>query len=195
MVYALAFSLPGTPVLFYGEEIGMGENLAIEGRLAVRSPMQWSAAANGGFSAAEDPADLCRPVVDAEGFAPDAVNVTDQRREDDSLLTWFERLIRRRKECPELGWGTFTQLETAEAAVFAHRCDWDGSGVLALHNLSGRAVSTAVTLEDHADLSGVVDLFRREAPEPGPDGRLEVELEPYGFRWLRLLRPGRPPAL
>ena len=195
MVYALAFSLPGTPVLFYGEEIGMGENLAIEGRLAVRSPMQWSAAANGGFSAAEVPGDLCRPVVDAEGFAPDAVNVTDQRREDGSLLTWFERLIRRRKECPELGWGTFTQLETAEAAVFAHRCDWDGSGVLALHNLSGRAVTTAVTVEDHADLAGIVDLFRREAPEPGPDGRLEVELEPYGFRWLRLLRPGRPPAL
>ena len=195
MVYALAFSLPGTPVLFYGEEIGMGENLAIEGRLAVRSPMQWSSGPHGGFSSAGDPADLCRPVVDADGFGPEAVNVTDQRREDDSLLTWFERLIRRRKECPELGWGTFRQLETPQAAVFAHRCDWDGSAVLALHNLSGQAVSTHVTVEDHAQLAGVIDLFRPADPELGPGGRLEVELEPYGFRWLRLLRPGRPPAL
>jgi glycosidase len=195
MVYALAFSLPGTPVLFYGEEIGMGENLAIEGRLAVRSPMQWSSGPHGGFSTAADAADLCRPVADADGFGPEAVNVTDQRREDDSLLTWFERLIRRRKECPELGWGTFRQLRTPDAAVFAHRCDWDGSAVLALHNLSGRAVSTHVTVEDHARLAGVVDLFRPADPGLAPDGRLEVELEPYGFRWLRLLPPGRPPAL
>jgi len=195
MVYALAFSLPGTPVLFYGEEIGMGENLAIEGRLSVRSPMQWTSGPHGGFSSAADAADLCRPLVDADGFAPGDVNVTDQRREDGSLLTWFERLIRRRKECPELGWGTFTQLETAESAVFAHRCDWDGSAVLALHNLSGRAVCAHVTVDDHAELAGIVDLFTTTDPEPGPDGRLEVDLEPYGFRWLRLLRPGRPPAL
>jgi hypothetical protein len=133
--------------------------------------------------------------VDARGFAPDAVNVTDQRREDGSLLTWFERLIRRRKECPELGWGAFRLLETPQAAVFAHRCDWDGSAVLALHNLSGRPVSTHVTVDDHGALAGIVDLFRTEEHELGAGGRLDIELEPYGFRWLRLVRPGRPPAL
>ncbi len=98
------FSLPGTPVLFYGEEIGMGENLAIEGRLSVRSPMQWSAERHGGFSTAEDAKDLRRPVTEG-AFGPAHVNVAAQRRDPDSLLNWFERLIRRRRECPEIGFG------------------------------------------------------------------------------------------
>jgi glycosidase len=173
----------------------MGENLAIEGRLAVRSPMQWSAAPNGGFSAAEDPADLCRPVVATEGFGPGAVNAADQRRDPESLMSWFERLIRRRKECPELGWGTFRQLDPGSPAVFAHRCDWDASTVVALHNLSGEPQDAAVTLEDHDGVSGVVDLFAPDDPVIGSGGRLELRLAPYGFRWLRLVRPGRPPAL
>ena len=72
MLYSLAFSLPGTPVLFYGEEIGMAENLEIAGRYSVRAPMQWSSERHGGFSTVEDAGALCRPVVDAEGWAPGA---------------------------------------------------------------------------------------------------------------------------
>ena len=81
MVYSLLFSLPGTPVLFYGEEIGMGENLAVEGRNAVRTPMQWTADANGGFSTA-DPADLAAAVPEGD-FSPEHVNVAAQRRDPD----------------------------------------------------------------------------------------------------------------
>src|SRR3712207_5145309 len=89
LVYSLVFSLPGTPVLFYGEEIGMAENLAIEGRGAVRSPMQWSAERHGGFTLGEEPV---RPLTDGS-FGPDAVNVAHQRRDPDSLLNWMERLV------------------------------------------------------------------------------------------------------
>ena len=85
MVYSLLFALPGTPVLFYGEEIGMGENLAAEGRLAVRTPMQWSAAKNGGFSTAA-PSRLSGPVVTGS-FGPEFVNVVDQLNDPESLLT------------------------------------------------------------------------------------------------------------
>src|SRR4051794_4096979 len=106
MVYSLVFSLPGTPVLFYGEEIGMGENLAIDGRYSVRAPMQWSP--DGGFTSSEEPR---RPMVEG-AYGPSRVNVATQRREHDSLLNWFERLIRRRRECPELGFGDMTLLET-----------------------------------------------------------------------------------
>ena len=90
MVYSLLFSLPGTPVLFYGEEIGMGEDLASTGRLAVRTPMQWTAGRNGGFSTAA-PSRLCRPVVEG-GFGPEHVNVADQRRDPESLLSFMSLL-------------------------------------------------------------------------------------------------------
>ena len=92
MLYSLAFALPGTPVLFYGEEIGMAENLEIPGRYSVRAPMQWSADRHGGFSTAEDADALCRPVVAAEGWGPERVNVAAQRRDPGSLLNWMERL-------------------------------------------------------------------------------------------------------
>jgi hypothetical protein len=177
-------------VLFYGEEIGMAENLAIEGRLSVRSPMQWSDEEHGGFSTVADAAALRRPVVDDERFGPAAVNVTRQRRDDGSLLNWFERLIRRRRECPEIGFGTLEMLDVGAASVFAHRCDWDGSTIVAVHELGGTEATVALALEEPADAEALVDLFSDE--EHALDtGRLELELEPHGFRWLRVRRAGR----
>ena len=188
MVYSLAFSLPGTPVLFYGEEIGMGENLDIDGRLAVRSPMQWSAGANGGFSTAADPGTLCRPMTAAEGFGAEEVNVAAQSRDPDSLLNWFERLIRRRKECPELGWGAFRALDTGEAAVFAHRADWEAGTVVAVHHLGDEPTTIGFALHDAKEVELLVDLFSADELKPDSRGRVELELEPYGHRWLRVRR-------
>jgi trehalose synthase len=183
MAYSLMFSLPGTPVLFYGEEIGMGENLAIEGRMSVRAPMQWSDEPNGGFSTTEDPKALCRPVAEGE-FGPERVNAAAQRRDPHSLLNWFERLIRRRRECPELGWGRYTALAPREPEVLAHRCDWDESTIVAVHNLAGHDVRTTLPFEGEGtlvDLLGTEDL---EAP-------FTLGLEAYGYRWYRLRRPGQ----
>src|SRR5688500_939720 len=145
MVYSLLFSLPGTPTLYYGEEIGMGEDLAAEGRMAVRTPMQWDGSRNGGFSTAP-PRRLVQPVVSG-GYGPEHVNVSDQKREPDSLWTFLRTLIQTYRECPELGWGDFRVLDQPQDEVLAHRCHWEGSSVVAVHNLSSQPVSTVVRLE------------------------------------------------
>lgn len=190
MVYSLLFSLPGTPVLFYGEEIGMAENLDIPGRMSVRTPMQWSGENSGGFSTAA-PGTLRRPLATDEHYNPSAVNVVDQRLEPNSLLNWMERLIRRRRECPEFGWGTWQPLETTHPSLFAHRCDWQESTVIAIHNLSAKPRQTTLKLPDAADFQGFVNLLgdRRYAPYQG--GPLELELGGYGYRWFRMHRKGQ----
>ena len=184
MLYSLAFSLPGTPVLFYGEEIGMAENLAIEGRYSVRAPMQWSAEPQAGFTTAKEP---IRPVVDEGPFGYGDVNVTHQRRDPESLLNWMERLIRRRRECPELGWGESVRLDPGDAAVFAQRSDWEGSTVVAVHNLAGRDAQARLELEGEGVL---VDLFHDEEHELD-GGAATVGLDAYGAHWFRVRRPGQ----
>ena len=186
MAYSLLFSLPGTPVLFYGEEIGMGENLAVEGRMAVRTPMQWSAATNGGFSTAE-PSALPVPLVEG-GFGPEFVNVEAQRRDPDSLLAFVTLLARRYRECPELGWGQFAVLDQPHRQVLAHSVTWDEACLVALHNLSADPVTVPLGGLDPA--ARLVDLLCDGAHDIDDDGSTEVPLEAYGFRWLRVVRPG-----
>jgi maltose alpha-D-glucosyltransferase/alpha-amylase len=183
LVYSLVFSLPGTPVLFYGEEIGMAENLAIEGRYAVRAPMQWSGEPHAGFTTGDDPG---RPVVAGGPFGYEQVNVAAQRREPGSLLNWMERLIRRRRECPELGWGEWALLDQDDPAVLAHRADWDAETIVAVHNLAGRATEATLALDADGTL---VDLFGTD--EIALDGKVTLQLAPYGYRWFRLRRPGQ----
>jgi trehalose synthase len=183
LVYSLMFSLPGTPVLFYGEEIGMAENPAIEGRYAVRAPMQWSAERHGGFTTADEPG---RPLVADGPFGYREVNVAAQRRDPSSFLNWMERLIRRRRECPELGWGDWSLLAQDDPAVFALRADWGDSTIVAVHNLAARATQAELRLDADGTL---VDLFG--ADELPLDGALRLALEPHDQRWFRLRRPGQ----
>ena len=188
MAYSLLFSLPGTPVLFYGEEIGMAENLAIEGRLSVRTPMQWSGEKNAGFSTAA-PSRLRRAVVEGR-FGPLAVNAADQRREPDSLLSWMERVIRRRRETPELAWGTWQVLETDVDAVLAHRCDWEGRSVVAVHNLGADPCVVGVELGDVPEGATLDDLLDERPALDEIDGTsLELKLGGYGYRWYRIGTP------
>jgi trehalose synthase len=182
MVYSLVFSLPGTPVVFYGEEIGMGENLAIDGRYSVRTPMQWSAERHGGFSTADDAGALRRLLTEGP-FGPERVNVAAQRRDPGSLLNWFERLIRRRRECPEIGFGELTILDAGTPSVLAHRCDWDGSTIVAVHELAGDALELALPVDDGEAL---VDLFD-DAEHALP---ATLRLEPYAAHWFRVRREG-----
>jgi trehalose synthase len=193
MLYSLLFSLPGTPVLFYGEEIGMGENLAVEGRLAVRTPMQWSDGPHAGFAPA-DVDELCRPLVEGE-YGPEHVNVTRQLRDPDSLLSWVKNVIRRYRECPELSWGDYRVLDCAEPSVFAIRADSDGGTVLTAHNLAPEPVKMRLRLDDAGDEDRLVDLLYRGGAddtgiEMGSGGEIELSLDGYGYRWLRLKRPG-----
>jgi maltose alpha-D-glucosyltransferase/alpha-amylase len=188
LVYSLLFALPGTPVLFYGEEIGMGENLAAEGRMAVRTPMQWTAEPGAGFSSA-DPSRFPRPLAEGD-YGPQRVNVHDQSLDPDSLLNWFRRLVDAYRACPELAWGTYQVLDPGPdaAPVLAHRCDVDGVTIVAVHNVADRELTVPLALDG---LTGAV--LHEAFPDPGAtervadDGRLTVRLPPYGYRWLRSL--------
>jgi len=188
MAYSLMFSLPGTPVLFYGEEIGMGENLDIEGRLAVRAPMQWTAERNGGFSNVA-PSRLQRPVVPG-AFGPEHVNVAAQRAAPESLLSFISLLIRRYRESPELGWADFRILDQPHRHVLAHECVWDDRRIVAVHNLGPVSCTVPLTLEDCDGTQRLADLLQdTEVTDVDDKGRTEVVLEGYGYRWLRLLSP------
>ena len=188
MVYSLLFSLPGTPVLFYGEEIGMGENLAAGDRLAVRTPMQWSAGTNGGFSNA--PADRLPGQLPGGAYGPGSVNVTDQQRDPDSLLNVIRMLATTYRSCPELGWGEFAVLDQPYAHVLAHRTTWDDGSVVALHNAADEAVRVPLTLDDLEPGTVLVDLLAGGTVETGDGGRVELPLDAYGYRWLRVTPPG-----
>jgi len=191
LAYSLMFSLPGTPVLFYGEEIGMGENLDVEGRLAVRTPMQWLPAEHGGFSCEPDQ-QFIRPMPTGER-EPQQVNVGDQQQDEGSMLNWMHRLIRRRRETPEIGMGETAECDTGDPSILALRIAWDDRTVLVLHNFSDRectadiseALSEAVV--ERRDIWG----DRRYEPEDGASVRLSA----YGYRWLRLIQRGQETLL
>jgi trehalose synthase len=188
MVYSLLFSLPGTPVLFYGEEIGMGENLAAEGRHAVRAPMQWTDEPNGGFSEARR-SKLPAPVVQG-GFSPTHVNVAQQRRDPDSLLHFITNLIQRYRECPELGWGEFEVIDQPQSEVLVHRCTWGEASLIAVHNLDAEPHKVPIVIDGCEPDARLVDLLVDESTTVGAGGKVELAIDGYGHRWLRLRRPG-----
>ncbi|MFP3854343.1 MAG: alpha-amylase family protein [Anaerolineales bacterium] len=180
MAYSLMLSLPGSPILRYGEEIGMGEDLSLSGRTAVRTPMQWSNEKNAGFSSAEAE-DLIRPVVEGGQYGYEQINVADQQSDRDSLLNRIELMLRARRNAPELGNGTCRVLEVENESVLAHSCSWRGGRFVALHNLSGGSQQvklTALELEPQK----FINLLGREAMEISGE---RLTLRPYGYQWLR----------
>lgn len=184
LAMSLLFSLPGTPVIVYGDEIGMGDELQVEGRDTVRTPMQWSSARNGGFSNAPKQA-LYRPVVSDARFGPKQVNVADQRTDPDSFLHWMRGLIHLRRECPEIGLGTWHSMEVEEPSVFAHLCEWKGRIVVAVHNLTARPCEVVLDLSDN-HVTHLESLWGSGACEALAEGRFRLELAGFGYRWFRV---------
>ncbi|HET7463107.1 MAG TPA: alpha-amylase family protein, partial [Longimicrobium sp.] len=181
LAYSLMFSLPGTPVIRYGDEIGMGEDLRQKERDAVRTPMQWSGERNAGFSAAET---TVKPVIDHGPYSCDHVNVEAQRRDPDSLLNWTVGMIRLRKECPEIGWGSWRILPAGSASILAMCYEWRGNAVVVLHNFDRRPreARLRVPAEGGEHLS---NLIQNEEVHADAKGVHHVALEAYGYRWYR----------
>jgi len=189
MVYSLVFSLPGAPVLFYGEEIGMAENLEIPGRPSVRAPVQWSDSLNGGFSTAS-PDKLHRKVVTDKAWAPAAVNVMDQQHDPDSMLSFMERLIRRRRETPEIVFGDWKSIPVRDAQVLGLRYDWGKRTILLLHNLSEKPCQPVCEFDDAEDWEDLIDMFGDGPCCIEDGGKFSIDLKPYDARWLRVQRKG-----
>ena len=184
LAYSLMLTLPGTPVFRYGDEIGMGENLALEERNSTRTPMQWSTELHAGFTKADQP---ILPVIDRGPYGYEHVNVADQRRDSNSFLNWTERAIRMRKEVPEIGWGDFAVMATGSNDVFGLRYDWRNNAVVFLHNLSGspREISFASGAHRIPD-ELLVNLLSNDHSRANGAGTHTVLMEPYGYRWYRL---------
>lgn len=185
LTWSLLFSLPGTPMLTYGDEIGIGENLEQPGRDAARVPMQWSSERNGGFSSVRSE-NLVRPVVSGGRFGYQTLNVRAQAQDEKSFLNWFKTLVAARRSCPEIGSGSWSVLDTGSPSVLAHQCVWKDGTVVMVHNLSREMQPIALDLRDHRRVTVQPIFGPPDICEPEP-GVCAVEVEPYGYRWLRVL--------
>ena len=181
LAHSLVLSFPGTPVLRYGDEIGMGEDLRLRDRSAIRTPMQWSDEPNAGFSRADS---LVRPLVSRGPFAFSNVNVEEQRRDPDSLLRWITDMVRLRKQCPEIGWGDWRIVPSGSRNVLAIAYMWRGNTIVSVHNLAQAAREAKLRLGGGT----LTDLIDVEEIRAGRDGVHRFPLDAYGYRWLRLGR-------
>ena len=185
LAFSLLFTLPGTPMLQFGDEIGLGDDLSLPERECARTPMQWSNDPHGGFTTGKRPV---LPVISDPIYGYQRVNVEGQRRDPHSLLNWMERKIRMRKECPEISWGDWKILKTDQPGVLVMCYEWDDHTLVTLHNFSAKP--SAVVL-DRGAVGGdtgtgkLVDLLATNDSRADENGRYVVELQPYDYRWLR----------
>jgi maltose alpha-D-glucosyltransferase/alpha-amylase len=184
LAYSLMLTLPGTPVIRYGDEIGIGDDLRRPERGSTRTPMQWSAEPQGGFT--KHPKSRV-PVTSGGAYGFERINVASQRRDPESFLNWIERMIRMRREMPEISWRDFEVLRASRNDVLALRYDWRNNSVLCLHNFG----AAACTVRFHSGFNDpredrLINLLSDDHSEPGDDGRHAVVLEPYGYRWYRV---------
>jgi maltose alpha-D-glucosyltransferase/alpha-amylase len=184
LMNALLLSLPGSPVLYYGDEIGMGDNVYLGDRNGVRTPMQWTGGWNGGFSNA-DPERLYQPLISNPVYGYQAVNVESQRRQENSLLNWMKRIIQVRRSTRVFGRGTIEFLRPANHRVLAYVRSLDHEKVLVVNNLS--ATAQAVEL-DLRSLAGAIpiEMFGRSLFPRIHERPYVMTLGPYDFFWFRL---------
>ena len=185
---SLMFTLPGTPVIRYGDEIGMGDDLRLPERYAARTPMQWSAHRHGGFTSGPR---VLRRVVDDPVYGYKQVNVADQRRDPNSLLNWTERIVRTRKECAEISWGDWTILPRMPDSVLAMRYDWDGRSTIVIHNFADKPCTVRLRV-DGPNGKRLVNLLSQDQSVADEGGRHTINIEAYGYRWMRVGDLERP---
>ncbi|HEY6445244.1 MAG TPA: alpha-amylase family protein [Acidobacteriaceae bacterium] len=185
LAYSLMMTLPGTPVVRYGDEIGMGDDLRLPERNCARTPMQWSTEPHAGFTTHEKPV---MPVIADGAYGFPQVNVAAQRRNPDSFLNWMERIIRMRKEIPEIGWGEFSFLRLRTPGVLAMEYEWRNNSVLCLHNLmpEPREIRFRVRSKYAGEGDHLINLLSDDHSDADDNGRHCIVLEPYGYRWFRV---------
>jgi maltose alpha-D-glucosyltransferase/alpha-amylase len=186
LLNGLLLSMPGTPVIYYGDEIGMGDNLFLKDRDGVRTPMQWSPDRNGGFSSAEQIRLYAPPVTDPT-YGYEAVNVESQARNPTSLLNWMRRIIAVRTATSAFGRGTLTLLYPANRHVLAYLREFEDETVLVVANLASTAQAAQLDLAQFAGRAPFEMLGSTSFP-PIATGPYTITLGPYGFFWFSLVR-------
>ncbi len=186
LMNGLLMSLPGTPIIYYGDEIGMGDNIYLGDRNGVRTPMQWSGGWNAGFSSA-DPERLAQPVISNPLYGYQSVNVAAQKRFDHSLLNWMSRLIKVRRSTHVFSRGSTTFLNPANHRVLAFLRTLDREEVLVVCNLAGSAQAVELDL---GSLAGAlpIEMFGKSVFPRIGDVPYVLTLGPHHFFWFRLRR-------
>lgn len=181
LAYSLLFSLPSTPVIRYGDEIGMGDNLSLKERESVRTPMQWNRNKNGGFSTADS---TIHPVINDPIFGYQTVNVEEQLPDSTSFLNWKKKMIALRRESKEIGIGTWQFLETTNAELLAMRYQWENKELLVVHNFSAEPRTFEIDNEDIAT-GNYIDLITGSAVSTSRGDHLRLDLPAFGYRWFQ----------
>jgi maltose alpha-D-glucosyltransferase/alpha-amylase len=184
LMNSLLMSFPGTPIIYYGDEIGMGDNIYLGDRNGVRTPMQWTPDRNGGFSRA-DPAKLYAPMIMDPVYGYEAVNVEAQSRSLSSLLSATKRLISVRKSTLAFGRGSMTFIRPANRSVLAYVREYKGEAILCVANLSRSAQATELDLSQWKERIPLEMLGRTRFPAIGELPYM-ITLAPYGFYWFEL---------
>ena len=181
LAYSVLMSLPGAPIILYGDELGMGDMLSLPDRGAVRTAMQWSGDRNAGFCDVD--VDPQVPVQRDGPYASGRVNVGQQRPDDGSLLNWVAAAIRTRRESSAIGWGTARGLQVDDRRVFGVRHDHHTDVVVALNNLADEPVE--VTISDCGDVRRIEEVFADQDYRPVKTVQEPLVIEPKGYRWFR----------
>jgi maltose alpha-D-glucosyltransferase/alpha-amylase len=188
LFHAMLLSLPGTPIVYYGDEIGMGDNIYLGDRDGVRTPMHWNVDRNAGFSRA-DFAQLYLPVLLDPVYGYQAVNVEAEMRDQNSFLHWFRRLLAVRKQHPVFGLGSFESCHPNNAAIFAYLRRYEDDIVLCINNLSSRAQAAELDLSSYGGMYPVELLGRERFPRIGELPYL-LTFGPHAFYWFQLVQDG-----
>jgi maltose alpha-D-glucosyltransferase/alpha-amylase len=178
MAYSLMFSLPGTPMIRYGEEIGMGDNLSLQERIAIRTPMQWDTSANAGFSTAFS---TDRNVIKRGKYKYTTVNVFSEQNDPRSLLNFIKLMVALRKKCPEIGYANWNILNSGSDHVLAMRYQLNNQQLLILHNFSDQPQKVNINTSDDKDHQ-LTDLITGQISSVK-----NTQLPGYGYKWCRLL--------
>ena len=181
---SLLFTLPGSPVIYYGDEIGMGDNIGLPDRNGVRTPMQWDSTPSAGFSEA-DPQDFYSPVVDRDPFGPGRVNVADQKSDPTSLFNSMRRMIAVRKAHSAFGWGSFTWVTCDSPSVAAYERLYQDERLLIVNNLASAQQAVNVTVSGVQSAQPVELLSGEKVPDIQSE-KLSLTLEPYQYVWLKI---------
>jgi maltose alpha-D-glucosyltransferase/alpha-amylase len=184
LLHALLFSMPGSPFLYYGDEIGMGDNIYLGDRDGVRTPMQWSADRNAGFSRA-DFAQLYFPLIMDPVYGYQSVNVEAQQRYSASLLSWMQHMIHLRKRHKVFGRGAIEFIKPENRKIFAFTRSYRGETVLCVYNLSQVAQPVEMDLSRYQGVRPVEMMGQTEFPKIGKRP-YQLALGPYGFYWFHL---------
>jgi maltose alpha-D-glucosyltransferase/alpha-amylase len=182
----MLMSLPGTPIIYYGDEIGMGDNVKLGDRNGVRTPMQWNGGWNGGFSVA-DPESLYAPLLLNPVYGFQAVNVLSQKRFEHSLFSWMKRIISIRKSVPVFGRGSIEFLYPANHRVLAYVRQLGKDSILVVNNLSSSAQAVELDLRRYKG-NILIEMFGRNIFPRVGDLPYLLTMGPYQFYWFRLRR-------